>query len=484
MRSRATASSSSPTARRPGRTVRSRRRYRFPHALLRELLYDDMPASRRVRLHRAAGERLAAAHGEGGTAMAAELANHFVRGHDPEAALPHVVAAAAHALSLLAPREASELVRTGLELLPSVTDETARAAHELTLRAMQGPSLIATEGWASPEAEAAFARAREIAAGLGLADEAARQAFRLATVWETRGEYARSEGLLAELVHEDAPGPGADTLLDSYEILACSLFHQGRFAGALEAAEDGLARYDGRYASPFTAPYGEHPVVACHSWSAMAAWFLGEEADALERAERAIQLAREPARSHALAFALARAAIVRQARQEPAAALELASEAVEVATREGFSYGAAMSLILRGWSRAALGEAEDGAVDIELGLARSRATGASMDDAYYLGLLTDARLRAGALDAALASVGEALEISPRGGGAYFFDAELHRLRGEALRRSGESAAAELSLRRAVEVARSQGSPPLVRRAEDALSALTAAGSRSRRRDDA
>ena len=54
----------------------------FAHALIREALYEGMPAPRRRRLHRAAGEALAAGHDPDPDAVA----NHFQRAGDERAA--------------------------------------------------------------------------------------------------------------------------------------------------------------------------------------------------------------------------------------------------------------------------------------------------------------------------------------------------------------------------------------------------------------
>ena len=47
--------------------------YSFPHALIREALYEDMSATRRARIHRQVGE----AQEAGGQAPLGELARHF-----------------------------------------------------------------------------------------------------------------------------------------------------------------------------------------------------------------------------------------------------------------------------------------------------------------------------------------------------------------------------------------------------------------------
>ena len=71
-----------------------------------------------------------------------------------------------------------------------------------------------------------------------------------------------------------------------------------------------------------------------------------------------------------------------------------------------------------------------------------------MDDAYYLGLLADAHMRAGDPAAARAVLVEARQVVPRDG-RDFHDAELHRLLGQVALLEGDEVAAEAHVRTAL-----------------------------------
>jgi predicted ATPase len=88
--------------------------------------------------------------------------------------------------------------------------------------------------------------------------------------------------------------------------------------------------------------------------------------------------------------------------------------------------------------------------------------------------LADLHLRAQRAEAALAAAEEALaEVEATG--ERFYEADLHRLRGEALALlPGRAHEAESSLRRAVAVAESQQAISLQRRAKASLASLTEA----------
>jgi ATP/maltotriose-dependent transcriptional regulator MalT len=109
--------------------------YAFRHALVREVVYDDLLPGERVRLHAAVAEHLAE-HPEccdGGPAMlAGEIAEHWYAAHDPRRALVAALAAAREAERLYAYSEALGQIERALELWPRVVDpETAAGVSHL-----------------------------------------------------------------------------------------------------------------------------------------------------------------------------------------------------------------------------------------------------------------------------------------------------------------------------------------------------------------
>ncbi len=252
-------------------------------------------------------------------------------------------------------------------------------------------------------------------------------------------------------------------LTDSHELLACSLFHQGLYDDSLEHAERGLEAYDGLYVNPVTAAYGDDAGALCHSWAALSLWHLGFPDRARERAREGVSLAEDPRRRHSHATALAQAAIVEQCRLDAAATRETAEAAMEAAARDGYHYRLAMGTILHGWALAAEGSCEDGIAELERGVELSHGTGAHMDDPYYYGLLADARLRAGRIEAGCAAVEAGIAVAAPNR-SFFFESELHRLAGELLLRLDRREDAEARLRQALAVARAQRSPSLELRA--------------------
>ena len=140
--------------------------FRFAHDLQRAVLYERIPAGRRVRLHAAVGERLERAYGPAAAGHAAELAAQFLAGHDHPRAVAYLQAAAMQALGRSAHREAIAHLEALRAALPRLREGAGRDQAELVALMTVGPALIATRGFASPEVEAAYDRARALATAL------------------------------------------------------------------------------------------------------------------------------------------------------------------------------------------------------------------------------------------------------------------------------------------------------------------------------
>ncbi|NEM05781.1 BTAD domain-containing putative transcriptional regulator [Geodermatophilus normandii] len=110
--------------------------WRFTHALVREVLADDLPALRRARLHARLGEalerRLAGSRPDG--ALVERLAHHFVEAAPvagPAAGLRWSTAAAEAARARLADGEAAVHTRRALRLADPAQPGAARTRHDL-----------------------------------------------------------------------------------------------------------------------------------------------------------------------------------------------------------------------------------------------------------------------------------------------------------------------------------------------------------------
>ena len=424
--------------------------FRFDHDLHRTVLYDRIPAGRRARLHAAVGERLEQAYGPARDGHAAELAAQFAAAHDHARAVPYLQAAALQALGRSAPREAIGHLETLLAALPHLPEGPERDQAELAAQMTLGPALIAVRGFASPEVEAAYARAHELCLTLDRPYEQTLVLHGLAAVQEFRGRYHRSEALLTQLL-----GLGVSELaVEAHELLACSTFHQGAAARAVGYAERGLALYDEGGDHTYLAPYGEHPAVSCHYWAALALWFVGRPDSALAHGEQALALATTHA--YSLASAEVQLTYLHQYRGEASEVLRWATQAEATASEHGFVIRAVQAAIFGGWALAVTGADAAGVERLRAGLAGYLATGAELDHPYYLGLLGEALAATAGPPEGLVVVEEAIRMVAGTGRPFYYLPELHRIRGDLLARQRRGDEAADAYRRAIEVAAGHG----------------------------
>jgi hypothetical protein len=118
-------------------------RYKFVHALYRQVLYDRQLPPRRARLHRQIGERLAALYAQRMEDVVPELAYHFEQAADWPRAIDYLRQAAQIAGRRHADRQADAMLARALELV-SHLPEAQRARTEPQLLA-----ILAAHRWAT-----------------------------------------------------------------------------------------------------------------------------------------------------------------------------------------------------------------------------------------------------------------------------------------------------------------------------------------------
>jgi len=157
-------------------------RWRFTHALVREVLYERLTTGRRLELHRRAGEAIEARFGSDLERHLVELADHFLRDGPESAAkaVDYATRAGHNALKLLALEEAAGHFQRALDTL-DLHPEPGAAAAELTRRCelelARAEARMAIGEVSS--ARAGHERAATLARRLGSAEHLARAAFGL-----------------------------------------------------------------------------------------------------------------------------------------------------------------------------------------------------------------------------------------------------------------------------------------------------------------
>ena len=259
--------------------------FEFRHELYREALYDRVSAARRSRLHGALGERLEQAYGSEPGPATGQIADHFARSTQPVRALKYFYPAALLSFNRSANRETLTIVDRAIALIGTLPESDDARRIERDLQLLRASAVISLEGWAAEGVEAAYTRARTLGGELGLGDHSP-ETYGMAAMHELRGRYAESQAVIESLLNGHT-----ELGLEAHELLACSLFHQGKFAQSKDSADQAIEEYDPREVSAILARYGENPGVCCHGWAALDLWFMGYPDSALRRSDSALALA-------------------------------------------------------------------------------------------------------------------------------------------------------------------------------------------------
>jgi predicted ATPase len=455
--------------------------YRFKHALIQEEAYQSILRSTRQRHHQRIAQVLETQFPDTAETQPELLAHHYTEAGLAENAIRYWQRAGERAIQRSANVEAIVHLTKGLEVLRALPDVPERAQHELDLHLALGVPLVLTQGHAAPEVATTYARARELSRQRGDTPQLFAALLGLRRYYFMRGELQTGHELGEELLRL-AEGLGDSGLVvRACMMLAENLVYLGEFARARAHAEQGIARYDPQQHRAQVFRYGNDAGVGCHAFGATALWVLGYPDQALRWSEEAVALARELAHPFTLGFALQHAARLHQLRREVALTHARVEALIALATEQGFAIWMARGPILRGWVLAEQGRAADGLAQIRQGLADWQAMATRIHITDDSALMANVYGQMERPAERLTVLAEALaHAHPTG--ERFYEAELHRLKGELLLQSGVRAPkpgastlhveeAEASFRQALVIACWQQAKSIELRAAVSLSRL-------------
>jgi predicted ATPase/class 3 adenylate cyclase len=443
--------------------------YSFKHALIQETAYRSLLRRQRQQLHRQIAQLLTEQFPERQQTEPELLAYHYTAAGLPQPAIAFWQQAGQRAIETSANLEAIHHFNQALELLKSLPESPERIQQELQLQIALGAPLLMTKGYAAPEVEWLYDRARALCQQL---EDPAQLASTLFGLWvfylartrlETALEMGRQLMALAEQRQDQA------LLLQAHQVQGINFFNLGQLELARTHLEQAIALYD-----PFkhglelaSASVGADRGVTCLAHLALTLWLLGYPDQALERSRAALALAESLSHPYSIVFARCWGAWLHQYRREAELTWQQTEAALAIAQERGFTLLEPLLTILQGWSLAARRQPETGLAQIQQGLNDYEATGAAVGQLHLLAMLAEVQGQLGQFEAGLATLAEAIRLVPDKG-ERFTEAELVRLKGELLRRqaatSGPTPEAESCFRQALHLAQARQSPALALRA--------------------
>jgi hypothetical protein len=250
----------------------------------------------------------------------------------------------------------------------------------------------------------------------------------------------------------------------AYRALAPTAYFLGDFETAREYAMCGIETWRSGGAESLVEEITA-PVVICLITEACSEWHFGEFALCQAAMGEAISLAKELNDMYGLGQALFFAGLLAHFARHPGEVERLASDLIELSTRQSFAFFLAAGEVLRGWARSASGNTAEGIPWIRHGIEDWVLSGARLFVPYYLTLKAEALYLADRSSEALEAMSEAEALVERSEERWC-SAELHRLRGVFLAALGaEEVNIEASFRAASRIAKQQKSISLMKRAD-------------------
>ncbi len=441
--------------------------FAFVHALFWHGTHERVTQTRRAEWQGRIALRQEQAHEPHCAPIAAELAMRFEAAGDVERAVRYLKLAGNGALDRAAYREAIALLRQLLALLPRIPVDR-RSREELEALLPLGAALMAIEGYASVEVEAAYRRALELGRTCASPGELTRVRRGLWNVFFSRAELDRARGAAEELLVLARADPGAT--FDALAKLGHTCLHSGDFVGARAHLERALALAG--ILDPAAAR--ETPrLLAYLSW---VLWYLGEPDQALVRTQEALVATAQGSRPHTRALVLGHASFVHHLRGESALSRSLANEQCRLGIEHDLPYWVVWGRFLLDLEEATTGDAGRGAAAMRDGIEEMRRLGTMVGITSWMYLLAEVELRAGRperAEAALAESSDRIRTGSRARNA----AETARAEGHVALARDPGPAGRAEARRcheaAVRIAREQHARSLELRALTSLLLLAA-----------
>jgi class 3 adenylate cyclase/predicted ATPase len=430
--------------------------YLFKHALVQDAAYGTMLRSRRQRLHGEIASTLEEAFPEIVETQPEILARHCAEAGLDEKAQKYWRTAGEQAVRQASNREAIGHFRQALALNEKLPPDVGRSRTELAILSQLGPALMSVHGWSAPEVGVVFERAEDLARQL---ENSVDLAPPLAGLWlfhTARGQFSRASEITNELFNVARTLDDPDILLQAHHCAWPIRWFRGEIGDAKAHTDAGLNLYDeDRHARHRFLYLGHDPAVCALSIKSILQWLLGYPTQGAQLERDAIDLARRLQHAPSLAHALMFVCQGQTARNDPAAAMNTATELLTLSEEHGLSQTRAFALVYLGW---AIGQTKDvarGVQCLEEALAVFKGLGLRSNLCLAICLFAETYFTGGRYESAMDQVNQAITTSSETGDRWCLPL-TYMTHARLLQQTDPNAdAAEASLRMALQTARQQ-----------------------------
>jgi predicted ATPase len=446
-------------------------KYAFTHDLLQEALYETIGSGRRRRWHLRIGKVIEKLYASRLEDWYEALAHHFHRGNDVEKSVIYSHRAGVKAASHCAYREAVLYFEQALNALDHAAEGRQKSEQAVAIRIDLGSALIAIGSYLAPEVEENYIQAQKLCERLGETTQLFPVLWTLSRIRNWRGELLVARQLAEQLLSLARREQDSLRLLEAHHTLWALSLDIGELASTKAYAEQGFMLYDRALHGQLGSVYGGHdPGVCSRIHAAKAVWLLGYPDQALQVIEAALSMATELSHPYTFWLALMAAIWIHHHRGDKHAAQDYVEKLLALAVKQQHRRWKNVANFLQGWLRVEKGQLEPGIAQMRHG--ESELVIEARQKTYYASLIAQACLKGGQTEQAYDVLTKELK-RVNDTGVRYYEAELHRIKGEVLlRRSASSQKeAETCFHEAIDLSHDQGAKSLELRATMSLSGL-------------
>jgi predicted ATPase len=445
--------------------------YIFKHALVQDTAYASMLRSERQPLHARIAKTLATRFIDVAEGAPEIVAYHYTQAREVRLAIQYWLKAGQQVSKRSAFMEAITHFQTALKLLEELPEDKERFELEIRIQQSLATASIAAKGFGAEETMLALNRALKLCDKLDDSPQVFPVLSALVGAHLMRGEIESARALAQDLLNLAQNRNDRTALLMGHRVLGMSLFVLGELDAAKRELQSAMELYDPERHAPLALIFSQDFKATAHAYLGLTTVLMGEIESGLAHSRDALAYAQQLRHPHSICYVLSFVAGAHLVAGDPRAALPVAERTIAYSNEYGFPQWSAGGLMLRGWANVDLGNVEAGLADIRNSISGLAATKTLIWMQFANYLLARALVASGQLEPALGLVERILtEIGASGG--RWYEAEIHRLKGDILRRQSKSVSEiESHYEAAIAVAKRQEARVWELKAAESLDAL-------------
>jgi tetratricopeptide (TPR) repeat protein len=333
--------------------------YIFKHALVQDTAYESLLKSRRQVLHQRIAVTLRDRFSTIAETEPEMIARHFTQAGQTEEAIEWWGKAGDQARRHFAFAEAIAHLGKAIDLADSLPDEPERRLARLRLQIAYANAHLHARGPGALEPTAAFARARDIAAGVPEAPERFSAYYGLWVSHYVRGELAAAREAAEAALQDIESRPGSSETSMVYRALGMTCYVEGDYQTARKHLDQSLACYNVDTDRGLVW-FGVDTALATIVWLVNVLWPLGEIAQACSLADDLLIRAKRMEHVPTLVYSYSMLCVFETVRRDAGRALAHSEAALALAREHGMPLYLAIGTFFHGWASLHAGDREAG----------------------------------------------------------------------------------------------------------------------------